>query len=126
MFSVLGDKFHYRTNKNSPQTFCDVLEGITPCSKNPERGGAKKVRFGETPTERKAFLITQRLRWATLQNNHLERYQHPDRVDARSLKEQGLEREPERHFGAGQVRQFDHEQLHVFCTTVWALVLKVN
>lgn len=81
-------------------------------TKNPERGGAKKVRFGETPTERKAFLIAQRERWATLQNDHLERYQHTDRVDARSLKAQGLERKPERHFGAGQVRQFKPEQLH--------------
>ncbi len=81
-------------------------------TKNPERGGAKKTRFGETPTERKAFLIAQRERWATLQNDHLERYQHTDRVDARSLKAQGLEREPERHFGAGQVRQFEPAQLH--------------
>lgn len=80
-------------------------------SKNPERGGAKKVRFGETPTERKAFLVAQRERWATLQNDTLERYHHPDRVDPRSLKAQGIEREPERHFGAGQVRQFDTEQL---------------
>lgn len=81
-------------------------------SKEPERGGAKKVRFGETPTERKEYLIAQRERWATLQNDHLERYQHPDRVDARSLKAQGLERDPERHFGAGKVRQFEPEQIH--------------
>lgn len=81
-------------------------------SKEPERGGAKKVRFGETPTERKEYLIAQRERWATLQNDTLERYQHSDRVDARTLKAQGLEREPERHFGAGQVRQFEPEQLH--------------
>jgi len=81
-------------------------------TKNPERGGAKKVRFGETPTERKYYLVAQRERWATLQNDTLERYQHPDRVDARSLKAQGVEREPERHFGAGQVRQFEPTQLH--------------
>lgn len=81
-------------------------------SKKPERGGAKKVRFGETPTERKDYLVAQRERWATLQNDYLERYQHPDRVDARSLKAQGIEREPERHFGAGNVRQFDTAQLH--------------
>lgn len=81
-------------------------------TKNPERGGAKKARFGETPTERKAYLIAQRERWADLQNKHLERYQHIDRVDARSLKAQGIEREPERHFGAGQVRQFEPAQLH--------------
>ena len=80
-------------------------------SKAPERGGAKKVRFGETPTERKAYLIAQRERWATLQNDTLERYHHPDRVDARSLKAQGIERKPEQHFGAGQVRQFEPEQL---------------
>ncbi len=70
------------------------------------------MRFGETPTERKAYLIAQRERWADLQNKHLERYQHIDRVDARSLKAQGIEREPERHFGAGQVRQFEPAQLH--------------
>lgn len=81
-------------------------------TKNPERGGAKKVRFGETPTERKECLIAQRERWATLQNDTLERYQHTDRVNASSLKAQGIEREPERHFGAGQVRQFDTAQLH--------------
>ncbi|MDE9463440.1 MobA/MobL family protein, partial [Xenorhabdus bovienii] len=76
-----------------------------------EYGGAKKVRFGETPTERKAHLVAQRERWADVQNTHLERHQHADRVDARSLKAQGIEREPERHLGAGQVRQFDTDQL---------------
>lgn len=33
-------------------------------------------------------------------------------MDARSPKAQGLEREPERHFGTGLVRQFEPEQLH--------------
>ncbi|WP_265504203.1 mobilization protein MobA [Providencia rustigianii] len=80
-------------------------------SKAPERGGAKKVRFGETPTERREYLIAQRERWADIQNAHLERHQHADRVDARSLKAQGIEREPERHLGAGQVQRFDTDQL---------------
>jgi len=80
-------------------------------AKEPERGGAKKVRFGETPTERKEHLVAQRERWADLQNTHLERHQHTDRVDARSLKAQGIEREPERHLGAGQVQRFDTHQL---------------
>lgn len=80
-------------------------------NKEPERGGAKKVRFGETPTERKEHLVAQRERWADLQNTHLERYQHTDRVNARSLKAQGIEREPERHLGAGQVQRFDTDQL---------------
>lgn len=81
-------------------------------SRDPERGGAKKERFGETPTERKEYLIAQRERWADLQNKHLERYQHTDRVDARSLKAQGIEREPERHLGAGKVQRFDTAQLN--------------
>ncbi|MFV8918907.1 MobA/MobL family protein, partial [Serratia fonticola] len=80
-------------------------------NKEPERGGAKKVRFGETPTERKEHLVAQRERWADLQNTCLERHQHTDRVDARSLKAQGIEREPERHLGAGQVQRFDTDQL---------------
>ncbi|EAX6626033.1 mobilization protein MobA [Salmonella enterica] len=80
-------------------------------NKVPERGGAKKVRFGETPTERKEYLVAQRSRWADLQNACLERYQHTDRVDARSLKAQGIGREPERHLGAGQVQHFDTDQL---------------
>ena len=80
-------------------------------TKEPERGGAKKARFGETPTERKEHLVAQRERWAYLQNKYLERYQHADRVDARSLKVQGIDREPERHLGAGKVQRFDSAQL---------------
>ena len=80
-------------------------------SKAPELGGAKKARFGETQTERKGYLVAQRERWAGLQNQYLERHQHSERVDARSLKAQGVEREPERHLGAGQVRKFDTDQL---------------
>ncbi|SEQ96873.1 hypothetical protein SAMN05216522_10969 [Rosenbergiella nectarea] len=45
---------------------------------------AKKVLFGETPTERKAYLTEQRSRWADLQNTYLEKCQHDDGVDARS------------------------------------------
>jgi len=80
-------------------------------TREPERGGAKKVRFGETPAERKEYLVAQRERWADLQNTYLERYQHADRVDARSLKDQGIEREPEWHLGAGQVQRLDTDQL---------------
>lgn len=80
-------------------------------SKHPERGGAKKVRLGETPTERKTYLTEQRSRWADLQNTYLEKYQHDDRVDARSYKAQGIDRQPERHLGPYQVRQLDVAQL---------------
>lgn len=80
-------------------------------SKHPERGGAKKIRFGETPTERKAYLTAQRERWADLQNRYLEKYQNDDCVDARSYQAQGIDRQPERHLGSYQVKQLDPEQL---------------
>jgi hypothetical protein len=35
-----------------------------------------------------------------LQNTHLEKYGHNERVDHRSLKDQGINREPEKHLGA--------------------------
>jgi hypothetical protein len=38
--------------------------------------------------------------WAELQNAHLEKHGHNDRVDHRSLKAQGIDREPEKHLAA--------------------------
>jgi len=69
-------------------------------AKNPEKGGAKKFSGGKSTNELKAELLGLRERWATLQNTHLEKYGHNDRVDHRSLKDQGINREPEKHLGA--------------------------
>ncbi|MFZ2172406.1 MAG: MobA/MobL family protein [Methylococcaceae bacterium] len=69
-------------------------------AKNPEKGGAKKFSGGKHKNELKAELLSLRERWATLQNTHLEKYGHNDRVDHRSLKDQGIDREPEKHLGA--------------------------
>ena len=79
-------------------------------AKKPEQGGARKARFGECPTERKAYLVNLRERWADLQNQHLETHGHTVRVDHRSLKEQGINRAPESHFGPGRVRDLSTEQ----------------
>ncbi|EGS9065866.1 MobA/MobL family protein [Salmonella enterica] len=72
-------------------------------SKNPEMGGAKKASAPQSHTQRKEALIALRERWANLQNNHLEKHGHADRVDHRSLKEQGIDREPEKHMGPKRV-----------------------
>lgn len=69
-------------------------------AKNPEKGGAKKFSGGKSANELKAELLGLRERWATLQNSHLEKHGHNDRVDHRSLKDQGIDREPEKHLGA--------------------------
>lgn len=74
-------------------------------AKQPEKGGAKKYRRGNGMVEVKVELSEQRERWANLQNYHLEKNGHNERVDHRSLKDQGItEREPEKHLNGAGVR----------------------
>lgn len=69
-------------------------------SKDPARGGCKKVNSArKTTQERKADLVALRERWATLQNVHLEKHGHADRVDHRTLAERGVDRLPTEHLG---------------------------
>lgn len=68
-------------------------------SKNPERGGCQKSNFAKTAEQRKIELVELRERFADLQNVYLEEYGHTDRVDHRSLADQGIERSPEKHLG---------------------------
>ena len=68
-------------------------------SKNPERGGCQKSNFAKTAEQRKIELVELRERFADLQNVYLEEYGHTDRVDHRSLADQGIERTPEKHLG---------------------------
>ena len=69
-------------------------------AKNPEKGGCRKDSAG---TEER--LLATRERWAQVQNLHLEQHGHEARVDHRSLKDQGIERTPEPHFGPGRVQR---------------------
>ena len=68
-------------------------------SKAPEKGGCQKDSAG---TQER--LQATRQRWAEKQNEHLARHGHQVRVDHRSLKDQGIEREPERHLGPRLVK----------------------
>lgn len=74
-------------------------------AKNPEKGGCRKDSAGTV--ER---LLATRERWANVQNLHLERYGYADRVDHRSLKDQGIDRTPEPHFGPGRVGRMKAKQ----------------
>lgn len=76
-------------------------------TKNPERGGCKKASGGKTRDDLKSELLETRKLWATVQNAHLEKYGHTDRVDHRSLKDQGIERQPEAHLGPLVAKQID-------------------
>lgn len=62
--------------------------------KNPERGGAKKANTGMKPADRKADLLAQRDRWEKTCNAHLEKAGRYERISMKSLKAQGIEREP--------------------------------
>lgn len=68
-------------------------------AKAPEKGGCQKDSAG---TQER--LQATRQRWAEKQNEHLARHGHQVRVDHRSLKDQGIEREPERHLGPRLVK----------------------
>lgn len=61
-------------------------------AKSPEKGGCKKDSAG---TEER--LQETRELWAQVQNEHLARLGHDARVDHRSLKDQGIQRAPQRH-----------------------------
>lgn len=74
-------------------------------AKAPEKGGCRKDSAG---TEER--LLATRERWAKVQNLHLERHGHEARVDHRSLKNQGIERAPEPHFGPGRVKHMTATQ----------------
>jgi hypothetical protein len=68
-------------------------------AKNPEKGGCKKGDGYKSAEQRKTELVALRERWASLQNGHLEKHGHADRVDHRTLKERGIERMPTEHLG---------------------------
>jgi MobA/MobL family len=57
--------------------------------------------------------VALRERWAEVQNKHLEKHGHNDRVDHRSLKDQGINREPEKHLGALGVRNLNMHDISV-------------
>ena len=75
-------------------------------SKSPEKGGCRKDSAG---TEER--LQATRQRWADVQNQHLERHGHTVRVDHRSLKEQGINRQPEKHIGASRIKDMQQEDI---------------
>ena len=67
--------------------------------KQPERGGCQKSNTTKSAEQRKTELVELRERFADLQNAFLEEYGHTDRVDHRSLADQGIDRIPEKHLG---------------------------
>jgi hypothetical protein len=71
---------------------------------NPSQGGCKKEGGGRNRLQVRDDLIALRKRSADTQNAALARYGHDVRVDHRSLKDQGIERQPERHLGPARIK----------------------
>ena len=63
-------------------------------SKNPDKGGAKKANTPKMSPDRKAELKAMRDRWEKTCNSHLEKAGRYERISMKSLKEQGIDREP--------------------------------
>lgn len=67
--------------------------------RDPSRGGAKKSREWSKDDPANDRVNDIRARWETLANKALERAGRAERIDRRSLKDQGIEREPEPKMG---------------------------
>ncbi|WGS50111.1 MobA/MobL family protein [Paraburkholderia sp. D15] len=76
---------------------------------HPEHGGRKKSSGGKNRMELRDELIATRKKCADLQNAALEKYGHTTRVDHRTLKDQGIDRPPERHMGQARIRAMSKE-----------------
>lgn len=82
--------------------------------KNPERGGCvKDDAWRGTKRQKPPRLLEARARWADLQNIHLECAGELARVDHRTLKAQGIEREAQIHVGPRTAKtEVVHEERH--------------
>jgi hypothetical protein len=73
-------------------------------SKHPDRGGCKKDSGGKTPLQLRDEVIAKRKLAADIQNQMLAEMGASTRVDHRSHRERGIERQPERHLGQARIR----------------------
>lgn len=78
--------------------------------KAPERGGAKKSRAWSKDSRENDRINEIRTSWEGIANRALERAGHEERIDRRSLKDQGIDREPEPKMGPIVTQQLKRGQ----------------
>lgn len=78
--------------------------------KCPEKGGRRKDSGGLTPSELGRRVVNDRSRVAEITNTALAKNGYRERVDSRSLKQQGLARMPERYLGPARIRAMTSEE----------------
>jgi hypothetical protein len=72
---------------------------------NPELGGCKKDSGGKDRSELRNDVLVCRENLKDIQNKYLEKNGFSARVDHRSHKDRGIDKEPERHLGQARVKQ---------------------
>jgi hypothetical protein len=82
----------------------------------PEAGGCRKDSGGKSPMVLRDEVIATRKKIADIQNQALAEHGHSARVDHRSLREQGLQRRPERHLGPTRIKNMSDEEKALFAT----------
>lgn len=97
---MFSERTHDGIERKTPEHYFKRAD-----TKQPERGGCKKSNgVPKTPAERKAELVAFRERFAVLQNKHLEKNGHIDRVTHLSLAARGLEGPQVGHYGPLKAR----------------------
>ena len=79
--------------------------------KYPQRGGCRKMGCGIRPAEIKNSTIEIRRIIADTINNELRAHDFDDRVDHRTLREQGMARKPVPYMGAAQFREMREDRV---------------
>lgn len=85
-------------------------------AKDPSHGGRRKDSGGRTPLQLRDDLIASRKMIADLQNEALAEHGHNARVDHRSHRERGIQREPERHLGQERIKQMSTKDKAAYVT----------
>ena len=85
-------------------------------SSRPEAGGCRKDSGGRSPLELRNEVVSTRKKVADIQNQALAEHGHDARVDHRSLREQGLQRQAERHLGPARIRRMSRDEKTVYTT----------
>lgn len=80
----------------------------------PETGGCKKGSGGKSPSILRSEVQAKRKLMADIINAKMEERGLSERVDHRSLKDQGIKRAPERYLGPGKVKNMTVQEKEAF------------
>jgi len=83
---------------------------------HPEAGGCRKDSGGRNAVELRDDVIAKRKKIADTINQALAVHGHDARVDHRSHKERGIERQPERHLGPAKIKHMSEDDKAMYVT----------